>query len=87
MTSDYQIQICSSLVVRPDVCLEPGGLAEALVAVLAPDLPPDAVRAQVVPQAVPVRVPLVAHVANSLLGDRITELENTIQDQTSNKYD
>ena len=39
-----------SLVVRPDVRLEPGRLAEALVAVLAPDLAPDAVRAQVVPE-------------------------------------
>ena len=56
--------------------LEPGGFAEALVAVLAPDLAPDAVRAKVVPQAVPVRVTLVAHVANGLLQRGSTELEN-----------
>ena len=35
------------LVVRSDVRLEPGGFAEALVAVLAPDLSPDAVGAEV----------------------------------------
>ena len=57
------VEVPDVVVLGSDVSLEPARFAETLVAVLAPDLPTDAVGSEVVPERVPVSVAFVANVA------------------------